>query len=149
MNDLVTKLYYEQPVNDIELSQIVYNCLCITQSFNEILPFASSITSATISNTIYFIRKNIEKNLTLKILSEHANMSSSYFSHLFKEKTGISPIEYVAITKINLAKTMLKITQKPISEIAETLGYSSSSSFINAFTSRVGFSPTKFRNGPQ
>lgn len=149
MYDLTTRLYYEQPVNDIDLSCVVYNCLCLTQSFNEILPVASSFPSTTISNSIYYIRKNIGKNITLNTLSEHANISPSYFSHLFKKETGISPIEYIALTKINLAKTMLKTTQKRISEIADTLGYSSSSSFINAFTSRVGFSPAKFRNESQ
>jgi len=146
MYDIITKLYYEQPVNDIELSCVVYNCLCLTQSINEILPAASSPTSNIISNTIYFIRNNTNKGLTLNILAEQANLSPYYFSHLFKKETGTSPIEYIALTKVNLAKTMLRTTQKTISEIADSLGFSSSSSFINAFTSRTGISPKKFRN---
>ncbi len=146
MYDLITKLYYEQPVTDIELSCAVYNCLCLTQAFNEILSLPSSPTSNMISNTIYYIRSNISKNLTIKTLADQVNLSPYYFSHLFKKETGTSPMEYIALTKVNLAKTMLKTTQQTASEIAYSLGYSSSSSFINAFTSRVGTSPIKFRN---
>lgn len=148
MNDLISKLYYEQPVEDIDLSSVVYNCLCLIPSFNQISSFSSLPTSDAISNVIHYIRNNIEKKLSLKTLAEQANLSQYYFSHLFKKETGITPIEYVSITKINLAKTMLKTTQRTISEIADSLGYSSSSSFINAFTSRVGISPAKFRNEP-
>ncbi|PKM49974.1 MAG: AraC family transcriptional regulator [Firmicutes bacterium HGW-Firmicutes-7] len=147
--ELITKLYYEQTINDIELSCIVYNCLCLTQAINEILATPSSPNSSIISNSIYYIRNNISKSLTLKDLADQASLSIYYFSHLFKKETGISPIEYIALTKINIAKTMLKTTQSSVSEIAESLGYSSSSSFINAFTSRVEISPMKFRNMPK
>lgn len=146
MYELITKLYYEQPVSDIELSIIVYNCLCLIQSINEIIPVHTSETSNIISNSIYYIRNNIGKRLTIQDLAEQANLSIYYFSHLFKKETGVPPIEYVAQMKVNIAKTMLKTTQSTISEIADSLGYSSSSSFINAFTSRVGTSPLKFRN---
>ena len=66
-------------------------------------------------------------------------------THLFKEETGISPIEYVAMTKINYAKNILKTTENSITEIADLLGYSSDASFINAFKKRAGISPARFR----
>lgn len=40
---------------------------------------------------------------------------------------------YVALTKINYAKNILKTTENSITEIADLLGYSSDASFINAF----------------
>nr|MDA3846629.1 AraC family transcriptional regulator [Vallitaleaceae bacterium] len=145
----ITKLYYEQPLDDIELSCMIYNCLCLIQTMNRILPLPSSPNSGIVSNSINFIRNNISKSLSLKDLANQANLSTYYFSHLFKKETGISPIEYISLTKINIAKTMLKTTQSSVSEIAEFLGYSSSSSFINAFTSRAAISPLKFRNTPK
>lgn len=148
MNSTITKLYYDQPLDDIELSCIVYNTLCSLQAFNEILPTTSSPISDTILDVIYYIKANIYDNYTLNMLANYANLSPYYFSHLFKNETGYSPIEYVTLLKLNLAKTMLKTSSKSISEIAISLGYSSSSSFINAFKSRVGVSPNRFRNVP-
>ena len=78
-------------------------------------------------------------------LSRQASLSPYYFAHLFKEETGISPIEYVAMTKINYAKNILKTTENSITEIADLLGYSSDASFINAFKKRAGISPARFR----
>lgn len=146
MYELVTKLYYDQAINDIDLSIVVYNCLCLMQAINEILPVQPSLTSSVISDSIYYIRNNINRSLSIKDLSSQAHLSPYYYAHLFKRETGSSPIEYIAQLKIKIAKTMLKTSQITISEIAESLGYSSSSSFINAFTSRIGTSPMKFRN---
>jgi AraC-like DNA-binding protein len=146
-NDPITKLYYNLPVTDIELSCIIYNCLCYIQDFNDVLSINFSTSNNVIANSIYFIRKNIAQDLNLHMLAKQANLSPYYYAHLFKKETGMSPIDYIAKCKINIAKTMLKTTQQNISEIADSLGYSSSSSFINAFSSRVGISPLKFRNG--
>jgi AraC family transcriptional regulator len=146
-NDLITKLYYDQPVSNVELSCVIYNCLCYIQDCSDVLSSSSSYSNNAITNSIYFIRSNIGQNLNLHILAKQANLSPYYYAHLFKKETGMSPMEYIANCKINLAKVMLKTTQQTVSEIADSLGYSSSASFINAFTSRVGISPLKFRNG--
>jgi AraC-like DNA-binding protein len=116
------------------------------QSFNEILPVAASPVSNTMSDIITYIKCNIGETFTLDSLAEQVHLSKFYFSHLFKEETGLTPMEFIATTRINLAKTILKTTSRTISDIASSLGYSSSASFINAFTKRAGVSPKKFRN---
>ncbi|MBU3113327.1 AraC family transcriptional regulator [Clostridium lacusfryxellense] len=145
-NDIIAKLYYNQPVTDVNLSCAIYNCLCYIQDSNDVLSTSSSPSNNIITNSIYFIRINIGQDLNLHTLAKQANLSLYYYAHLFKKETGMSCMEYIAKCKINLAKTMLKTTQQTISEIADSLGYSSSSSFINAFSSRIGISPLKFRN---
>lgn len=144
MNSIVMSLYHEQYPTDFERSCAVYNSLCCVQSLNEVMSAASS----PIPRVVSFIKNNIDKEFTLHMLSDYVHLSKYYFSHLFKEAIGLAPMEYIAQTKINLAKTILKTTQRTVSDIAVSLGYSSSSSFINAFSSRVGMPPNKFRSTP-
>ena len=146
MNTVITKLYYDHFPTDIERSCTVYSTICSMQSFNVLLPVAASPISNTMSDVITYIKNNIGEDFTLDKLASQVNLSKYYFSHVFKEETGLSPMEFISHTRINLAKTILKTTRRTISDIAIDLGYSSSSSFINAFTSRIGISPNKFRN---
>lgn len=142
----VEKLYCNEEVGDIELSCIIYNCLCRLKEYSGGSTLLSDTGSRTIADSILFIRRNVKEDLTLDILAGHASLSPYYFAHLFKKEIGVPPMEYIARYRINMAKTILKTTQQSVGEIADSLGYSSSSSFINAFTRRVGVSPLKFRN---
>ena len=63
-------------------------------------------------------------------------LSASYFAHMFKRRTGFSPADYVINSRIERAKVLLVRTQKPIAEIAEEVGYSTSGSLINLFVRR-------------
>jgi AraC-type DNA-binding domain-containing proteins len=142
MNAVITKLYNKQPVSDTEFSCAIHEMLCSLQIPEKIFDLYDESTVAKVTD---YINKNISSAITLAELAQQANLSQFYFSKIFKKATGFSPIEYVSKTRIDLAKTMLKTTIKSINEIAIDLGYSSSSSFINAFMHSVGISPNRFR----
>ncbi len=143
INSIMAKLRLNQIPADGELSCGVYAMLCGLQVQGENLE--GHPASSEIISTMHFIKNNVGASFTLDALANRVNLSKYYFSHLFKQETGLSPMAYIADTKINLAKTILKTTSKTIEEIASYLGYSSSSSFINAFKKREGVSPHKFR----
>ena len=63
----------------------------------------------------------------------------------FKEKTGYTPIKYLAIRKIDEAKRLLETTDLPISEVMERVGYEDASYFSKLFKKLVGYSPKSFR----
>lgn len=98
-----------------------------------------------VNTAIRYIRENVSKKITLKELADLTNLSVYYFSHRFKEETGYSPIDYALNARLDKAKTLLVRTGKTITEIAYEVGYSSSGSFINIFTDKVGCSPKIFR----
>ena len=83
--------------------------------------------------------------ITLNDVAAYANMSLYHFSRLFKRDCGYSPHEYIILTRLNRAKHLLKTTDLAIKVIAQKVGYQNVSSFTNAFTARVGISPTLFR----
>lgn len=78
-------------------------------------------------------------------LAKMCNVSPIYFRKLFKEYSGITPVEYKLNTIINHAKRQLKYSDKPIWEIAEILGFSSATYFCRIFKSKVGITPMQYR----
>ena len=92
-----------------------------------------------------FIDEHFTENISLKELSNIANMSVSGFSHLFKKIFGLSPIQYLIHLRIGLAQKLLISTDKSITEISICLGYDSVSLFNYQFKKFVGTSPQTYR----
>jgi AraC-like DNA-binding protein len=81
---------------------------------------------------------------TLKKLAEHAGMSRSVFALRFKEKVGLSPMEYLTRWRMTLAGDRLLHSGDPVSAIALSLGYESESAFSTAFKREMGCSPRQY-----
>lgn len=106
----------------------------------------SRIFSKQVVLCVNYIYENLHKRITVSELAEHTGLNPSYLSRLFKNETGVSVSEYVITKKISAAKNMLKYTNQPISEIAETLAFSSQSHFTKTFRTLEGITPKKYRD---
>lgn len=135
--------YDTNPYESIpDTSMRVYKCINLL--FTQEHEYSISSDNA-IEHALRHIHENIHKKLTLQELAGLVHLNPCYFSHLFKRKTGLSPIEYVINVRMNQAKLMLITTDKAIIDIAYEVGYSSGASFTNVFTDRIGCSPRQFR----
>ena len=85
-------------------------------------------------------------NVSVSVLSEKACLTPEYFSRLFKEKTGLSPKQYILRIRLDKAKEMLVNTDYPIKNIAVTVGFKDPLYFSRIFVKREGVSPSEFRN---
>ena len=73
-------------------------------------------------------------------------MNRTYLCRLFTEETGLTINQCVTQIKMEEAKRLMDITQKPIAEIAEYLGFSSQSYFQKVFKNQFGITPGKYRS---
>lgn len=71
--------------------------------------------------------------------------TQSYFCRLFREEFGTSFLEYLAMYRISIAKSMLKDPAVKISSVAEKIGFFDSSYFSRCFRRFVGMSPTEYK----
>lgn len=91
-----------------------------------------------------YINSHMNQKITLSDLAAEAGLSDYYFSRYFKSHTGVSPIEYVTMKKLDYAAALLSRTDRSVSEIADQIGYTLRS-FINLWTAHYEFPPMKFR----
>jgi two-component system response regulator YesN len=68
-------------------------------------------------------------------------LSPSYFSQIFREETGRSPIDYLIDHRMEHAKRLLCTGRVNVTEAAGAVGYDSVSYFIRQFAARVGVTP--------
>ena len=101
--------------------------------------------SKAIRKSIQYMRSHLQEKLTVKELAGAANLSTSRFSHLFSEETGMSPMAYFRMEKIESAKEMLKDSDYTVYEIATILGFSSESHFIRTFREQMRVTPGEYR----
>ena len=84
-------------------------------------------------------------DVSLEKMSAFLNYSPSYISHTFKKNNGNTIKKYCNILKIADAKSFLRTTDKPISEIAYMSGFNDLSYFINTFRTITGTTPLNWR----
>jgi AraC family transcriptional regulator, arabinose operon regulatory protein len=84
---------------------------------------------------------------TVLQLAQNCQISTSRLSHLFKDEIGINVKNYLLDCRLQVAAEMLESSGMPIKEIAYTVGYRHSSSFVRAFKTHFGLSPVCYRRG--
>ncbi len=99
--------------------------------------------------SIYHILRYIDREFltinSLRDLSEKTSYSESYLSHLFKEKIGVSIMQYILRKKLLIACRFLETTDFSINDIAESLNFKSSHIFCEAFKKKYSVTPSVYR----
>ena len=102
-----------------------------------------------IDMVIRVMNREFDKNTDLAEYAALCNLSKFHFLRLFKELTGVSPIEYRNMLRLEHAKALLEDESMSISEIGTRVGYSSPAYFCDAFKKKTGMSPRQYRNQHQ
>ena len=99
-----------------------------------------------ISKGILYMESEDGENLSIPEIAALCNVSEGYFRRLFKEYSGLSPSDYRLRHKIKRAMLLLKYENMTVSEIAESLSFTSSAYIIKTFRRMTGTTPFKYRS---
>ena len=72
-------------------------------------------------------------------------VSPDYFTKMFKDSIGKTPIDYINGIRINRALALLSGSDTPINEIAESIGFSNTNYFHKIFKQYMNTSPLAYR----
>lgn len=89
-----------------------------------------------------FILNNLSQNITIPIIANSIGTNQCYLKKGFKEHYGQTIFEFIQEHRMIKARYLLQQNYS-ISEVAEQVGYSSLSSFSQAYKSYFGYSPSE------
>ena len=92
------------------------------------------------------IENDIAADYDFNAIAENQQISISYFRILFKNNTGLSPLEYLNRVRVLRALELLQTTQEPISAIAEQVGIHDPNYFARIFKKLIGYPPSYFKS---
>ena len=72
-------------------------------------------------------------------------MSPSHFSYIFKQFTGNTLFEYVALVRLMHARSLLTLTNYPVAQIAQMCGFRNKAHFHQQFQFYIGHTPRHHR----
>ncbi|MCR4779614.1 MAG: AraC family transcriptional regulator [Ruminiclostridium sp.] len=142
--DIHDALQHDSIYGNLRASGYLYDLLIVLdRSINHIGDHTK--TSPAIKKCVDLIDTNYTRRITLEELCEKTGMSKQHICRLFRSVLDTRPTEYIAKRRIQAAKELLSGTEMTIEEIAENVGFGSSSYFCKLFKRYEGISPAAFR----
>lgn len=92
-----------------------------------------------------YMRDRLEEKLTLEQVAGHFGFHPNYFIQLFRERTGMTPIQFLQEARLEKARSYLEFTSMPISEVAEKVGWTLPY-FSKLVKQRFGLPPSAYRD---
>lgn len=105
-------------------------------------------TGTGIDYVIRYLNEYYMTDINIDKLAASHGFSPSHFRVLFKNKTNLSPKQYILNIRLEKIKKALKETNLPLSLVAYENGFSDYYQFSTFFKKKMGVSPKEYRNGP-
>lgn len=104
-----------------------------------------NVVSRHIVLAIDYIREHVQDSLSVESIANALSLNPSYLSKLFKQEMNITISQYIRQEKITVAQNMLRHLDESSLNIANFLGFSSQSHFIQVFKKETGMTPEDYR----
>ena len=98
---------------------------------------------------IAYIDEHFREKIYIEDLSAMINVSPDYFTKMFKESIGKTPIDYINGMRVNSAMELLCTTEMSMAEIADAIGFCNPNYFHKIFKQYMLTSPLAYRKGAQ
>ena len=100
---------------------------------------------SVLREAVQYLEEYYAENFKMSFLAEKFNLSESYFRRLFRDFTGLSPIEYRNGLRVEHAKELLSRNAVSVSEVARAVGIEDQFYFSRIFKKSEGVSPIQYK----
>lgn len=98
-----------------------------------------------VENALNIIHSEYMQGVTVHEIANRLNLDRTYFSHLFKDKMGISPKKYLLDFRMNLAAELISKYKQSVSTTAISVGYNDIYIFSKMFKQYFGVAPSQYK----
>jgi len=107
--------------------------------------YRGGLGSARLRRIKEFVHAKIEDDLTLCEMAQSVELSTAYFSRMFRKSTGETPHQFLLRQRVERAKEMLRSPDARVMNVAVACGFKSQQHFAQVFRHLCGASPTEYR----
>jgi transcriptional regulator GlxA family with amidase domain len=101
--------------------------------------------TASTAATRAWVMGNLDRDLDLAGMAEHARMSVRTFSRRFKAETGLSPGAWLQHQRLLHARHLLETTDLPVDRVAAAAGLGTAASLRHHMRTALGVAPLAYR----
>lgn len=101
-----------------------------------------------VDKAIRWITLHYSRTISIEEMAHALGYHRTHLSRIFKEHTGLSPINYLLQVRMERAKGLLA-QDWTIEQVAASVGFEDALYFSKTFRKRFGCSPTEYRMGKQ
>lgn len=83
--------------------------------------------------------------IDLRELTASTRLSRAHFFRLFRSSTGLTPLAFINMLRLEAAVMQVSRRDVPLQEIAVRLGFDSAANFARFFAGQQGVAPSKYR----
>jgi AraC-like DNA-binding protein len=105
----------------------------------------AEVTDPRVAELVSYVQQHLTEPISIETLADRACLTKSYLIRMFRDKLGMTPLQYILQKKIQKAQTMLLGTDLSITEVAHAVGFHDASYFIRLFHKNLGFTPQEYR----
>ncbi len=113
--------------------------------YNQLVETARENEHPHIKHIKRYIAANLTKKITLAEIAEAVHLVPHYCSALFSKYEGMSIVDFILKSRIELAKSLIAINDMTLSEISEHVGFCDYNYFARVFKRISGVSATHYR----
>jgi AraC-like DNA-binding protein len=92
-----------------------------------------------------WLRAEAMDEFPVNAIARRAGLSPFHFIRIFRAVFGATPHQYRSHARVDRARKLLLLTDRSVTDVCMTVGFSSLGSFSTLFTRRVGVTPSGFR----
>ncbi|MBO5879958.1 MAG: PocR ligand-binding domain-containing protein [Clostridia bacterium] len=140
-----TELVSSIQVVSIEKTASLAKIMTICAEYLTLINALQGSKPSTAELTRLYIYENFREKINMKDICAALGRTKSALCPTFREKYGITVMDYLTELRIEEAKRMLHETDMTIAEIAEGVGFSDTSYFSKVFQKNCSLSPSQFR----
>lgn len=98
-----------------------------------------------LTRSLGYIHTFYSKEIRIPDLAKMESLSHSRYITVFKERTGMTPSEYVIHLRLNVACDLLRNRNVSVKEAAACVGYDNPHFFSKLFKKKIGVSPQTYK----
>ena len=102
-------------------------------------------TQDIVETVTQYIDTHLSEDLNVTVLAKIGYVSPDHLTRVFKKKRGQTVSEYIKQKRMDMAKHLLRDEHMTITAVADTVGYSNYSYFIEQFKKYTGVTPKAFQ----